>query len=236
VAEPSTHLSRLAFDESGRLHARGPSPSIVDVATGVATPDPTGEPSTLVVDPSGRFAVSAVERTCEGHVLSIVASRDVVAGVVAGRPISTPLLERRAPPPGARCPELPADARRDDGGHRVVGWAPQGVVVVRDGETRVVPLTVDGAPAGEASVLDGDTPPPAPLAAGAMAPGGRGYALVTPFGIAVVDRASGATSLARPDGFDAATASDPAVDGSLTTVAYLQAGRVVVVPRLRSAP
>jgi hypothetical protein len=126
--------------------------------------------------------------------------------------------------------------RRDDGGYRVVGWAPQGVVAVRGGETRVVPLTVDGRPAGEPQRLDDGDPTPAPILGGAATADGSAYALATDHGIAVHRRGSPPeTRLLRPDGFRAAGISpdDVVVSPDLTRVAFVREGRVHTLTQQR---
>jgi hypothetical protein len=156
-------------------------------------------------------------------VLAIVRASEVVSGVVAGRIVSRPLLEPRAPPPGAQCPgDLPATARDDDGGWRIAGWAPQGIVAIRRDEIRLVPLTVSAAPAGDPVVLDARTPAPAPMPAGRMSPDAAAYALATPIGIVV--RRGDRTTVVRPEPYSADVES-VAVSPSGRRVAFVASGK-----------
>lgn len=230
AAAPDVRLPLVGFVDRNTLILREGSPRIFDLAAdegrGVSE-HPQASP--LVVDPSGRFAAVDVRRTCDGYVVVIVPASSVVAGVVAGRPVGEPLIEPRAPPPGARCPSVPATAANDDGGWRILGWAPQGIVAVRGEATRVVPLTADAQPAGAPSELDPGTPPPAPLPPGAATPDGTAWVVATNVG--VLRRAGGRTTLLRPEGW--ATAPTPASDAAIspegTRVAVLRGTKVYVM-------
>ena len=228
-ASPDVHLPLVGFRDDDTLVVRGVAPAVYRVTDDGVTPivpAETIEGDVVLTDPSGRWAVVDVQRTCEGHVLAIVRASEVVSGVVAGRPMSRPLLEPRAPPPGAQCPsDLPATAREDDGGWRIAGWAPQGVVALRRDEIRLVPLTVSAAPAGDPIVLDASTPAPAPMPAGRMSPDAAAYALATPIGIVV--RRGDRTTVLRPDAYTAEVDS-VAVSPNGRRVAFVAAGKAHV--------
>jgi hypothetical protein len=212
-AMPDVHLPPVGFFDDDSLLLRGASPQVVQIGSGEARPAPDASGPGLLRDPSGELAVVAVGRTCEGHVLSIVRAGDVVAGVVAGRPVAEPLLEARPPPPGVRCPPLPAPLTEDDGGWHILGWAPQGIVAVRGDTLRVVPLTMEGQAAGEPTDLAPGTPPPAPLPLGQATPDGRVYVLPSPRGILLRHTNTPArTFLLRPEGWkDGTTPSAVAI-------------------------
>ncbi len=229
---PAVRLSALAFDGEGTLLLRGTAPKTVDLQTKQMQPADPGGGGVLMRDPSGRLAVADVHRTCDGEVLSIVPASSIVAGVVTGRPLSEPLLEPRAPPAGAPCPNLPESARNDDDGWRVLGWAPQGVVAVRGEEMRVVPLTVDGKPAGPPDTLTPDTPPPAPLPAGAAATDAHAWVEATPWGVVLRTLSPHVrTVLLRPDGWTDAhgTPSDAAISPKGDRVAVMRGNQVYVI-------
>lgn len=228
---PDVRLPLIGFLDEERLLVRGVAPALYRVTDSGIAPSDAATPSRgdlVVTDPGGRFAVVDVRRTCEGHVLVIVRASEVVAGVVAGRAVAQPLLEPVAAPPGSACPDsLSAPLREDDGGWHVVGWAPQGVVAVRRDEVRVVPMTVEGQPAGDPNVIEPGTPPPAPLPAGRMAHDGGAYVLPTPIGIVVRTLGDGTTAVLRPEPWSAES-PDIAVSPSGRRVAFVADGRVHV--------
>lgn len=233
-AMPEVHLPPVGFADEGALLLRGASPQVVQLETGEAGTAPEASGPGLLRDPSGELAVVDVQRTCEGHVLTIVKAEDVVAGVVAGRPVAEPLLEARRPPPGVSCPPLPTSLRADDGGWHVLGWAPQGVVAVRGTTMRVVPLTVDGQAAGEPAELSAGTPPPAPLPLGQATPDGRAYVLPSPRGVLLRRlHAPAETRLLRPEGWeDGTTPTSVAISPDTRRVAVLLEGDVWVIEGL----
>jgi len=232
---PAAHLPAATFVDETTLLLRGQSPSRYDISTGQVTPVDGGD--ALVRDPSGRLAVADVHRTCDGFALGIVPSARIVSGVVASRPVSEPILERRAPPASVRCPgALPRSVAEDSGGWRVLGWAPQGVVAARGAEARVVPLTVDGRAAGEGAPIEAGSLAPAPLPSGAATPDGSAYAMATQYGVLV--HRLGATprdSWARPAEWGQATGdvTDVAISPSATKVAVVRGGRVYVIGGIR---
>ncbi|MFW6067255.1 MAG: hypothetical protein ACOC97_02875 [Myxococcota bacterium] len=235
-AMPDVHLPAVSFSDAETLLLRGGSPQVVDLETGESKPAPEAAGPGLVRDPTGELAVVDVHRTCEGYALSIVRAEDVVAGVVAGRPVAEPLLEPKAPPAGARCPDLDGSSVREDtGGWHVLGWAPQGVVAVRGAAVRIVPLTVDGQRAGEASELEPGTPPPAPLPRGQATPDGRTYVLGSAHGVLLRHTGpDGQTHLLRPEGWsgNAEPPEDVAIAPDASRVAVLRGGDVWVIEGL----
>jgi hypothetical protein len=184
-----------------------------------------------LVDPSGALAVVDVGRTCDGHVLRIVRSREVSQGVVLGRALGEPLLDPRPAP--SPCPPLPASLRDDSGGFRILGWTPQGVVAVRRDRVRLVPLEMSGNPAGDASDILPETPLPVPFPLGAMTRDGTAYAWIAEIGV-VVRRTDGSrTTLVRLPTWPANGAGVDPFDVTLSEdgskVAYIEGGTVVVV-------
>jgi hypothetical protein len=240
ATRPDVRLPSLAFRSDEELLLRGEDAKRMPLDAGAEPEMLPGASGTVVMtDPTGRFAVTDIHRTCQGYALHIVANADVVSGVVTGPAVSTPLLEPLPPPPGSRCEppaqgKLPDTLRDDDGGFRVLGWAPQGIVAARADEIRVVPLTASAEPAGDATVLAEGTPLPAPLPPGSATPDGQAYALATPYGL-VVRRlgANGTTRLLRPKGWasqdGAVRESDVAIAPDATRVAYMRGHTVWVV-------
>jgi hypothetical protein len=237
---PDARLSALAFTPGGDalLLRGGPAASSWSVADGAVSAAPPEAGDILLRDPSRQLAIVDVHRTCRGFVLGIVHTANVVEGVVVGRYLAEPLIAAAPPPQGARCSgadgTLPEASRLDAGGYAVLGWAPQGAVVARGAEVRVVPLDANGAAIGEASLLAEGTPAPAPFTAGAATPDGSAYAFATPFGVVLrelVPRAR--VVLLRPEGWATAqgTAGDVAVSSDARRVAVEKGGVVYLISR-----
>lgn len=227
-------LSALAFLDEDHLLLRGERPRIYVVSSGAELGAEPAQGALAVLDPSGAYAVAGVERRCAGHVLRVVPASSLVMGQVLGGTHSTPLLASREPPSGAPCPDLTPALRRDDGGFRVLGWAPQGVVAARGGELSVVPLDLSAQPAGPPQVLGPGTLPPAPLPAGAITSDGRFLAEVRGLGVVVHPIAPrGAPQLLWPAGWAArdGEVTDPAIAPSGRRVAVLRGGRVLILDR-----
>jgi pentatricopeptide repeat protein len=230
----SSRVSALGFLDEDHVILRGPRPRVWNVATGEVEPLDPSQSELRLLDPSKRYAVAGVERRCAGHVLRIVPAASLVSGNVFGGTHATPLLEARDPPPGAPCPDLTPALRDDDGGWRVLGWAPQGVVAARGAELRVVPLDVSAQPAGEPEPLAGGTPPPAPLPPGPASSDGRFHAEVRGLGV-VLHRTvpEPESTVLWPEGWAEreGAPSDPAASPSGRRVAVLRGGRVLLLER-----
>lgn len=200
---PDARRSAIAFLDAETLVLRGEAPKTIRLNGDEGPPVPDDANDAVLRDPSGRFAVLDIVRTCDGVALRIVRSDDLVAGVLAGRPISEPLVEALPPPAGIACPRrepIPGAT-----GFQLLGWAPQGIVVARASEVRVVPVTVQGEPAGAATVLEPSAALPAPLPSGPATPDGSHFAVATAYGILFVARSPGGkTRWIRPPGWEKA--------------------------------
>jgi len=214
-------LSALGFLDEDRVLLRGQTPSVWNAATGEVTP--FGDGGREIRDPSGRLMVAAVERTCEGYVLRIHRN---------GVPTSSPAIDDTAPPDGVDCP-LRGPTARGDGGWRALGWAPQGVLLHRGAELRVVPLDVEGRPAGPPASLDPGTPAPLPLPPGAIDSLGSHVASLEGPGVFVRRVGAEGATLLWPEGWGAldGTPTDVAVSPSGRRVAVLRGGRVYLIER-----
>lgn len=89
------------------------------------------------------------------------------------------------------------DAR--SGEWRALGWAPQGILVARLGERRVLPITTEGLAAGAPVVLETDAPWPAPALGARITPDGSAWILERREGVLHVR--DGRASLWRPSGW-----------------------------------
>ncbi|MCU0672831.1 MAG: hypothetical protein MUE69_08580, partial [Myxococcota bacterium] len=95
-------------------------------------------------------------------------------------------------------PSACADEARS-GEWRALGWAPQGILVARLGERRVLPITTEGLAAGAPVALEADAPWPAPALGARITPDGSTWILERREGVLHVrdERAS----LWRPRGW-----------------------------------
>lgn len=237
---PDARLSALAFSPAGDalLLRGGPAASSWSVSDGSVSAAPPEAGDILLRDPGARLAIVDVHRTCRGFALGIVNAANVVEGVVVGRYLAEPLIAAAPVPQGSRCDgdvgTLTEAARLDAGGYFVLGWAPQGAVVARGAEVRIIPLDANGAAIGEPSVLAAGTPAPAPFPAGAATADGSAYAFATPFGVVLrelVPRAR--VVLLRPEGWAAAQGNpgDVAVSSDARQVAVEKGGVVYLIGR-----
>ncbi len=229
----SPRLSSLAFVDEDHLLVRGEGAHVVTLSTGGSAP--VLDEGLALRDAEGRHALSEVERSCDGYVL---VTRPMFGPLDSPSDEHETALIRSAPPPaGAACapsldltarpPSLSALDRQDDGGFRVLGWAPQGALLARGDELVLVPLDVAGAPIGAAHVLADDEPAPAPIAPGHATSDASAWAFVTPMGIVLHRRGQG-TTLIAPAGFERADGSaiDVAVSPSATRVAWIASGHL----------
>lgn len=226
-------LPRVRFVDEARLWVDTSPPQLFDIQNAVLQPvpvpvaaDPSAPPTSsgadsLLRDPSGRLAAAGIERTCDGYVVRIVDAQLAAAG--GGRAVSKPLLAPQ-PAPG-RCTSIPPGQRHENGGFRLLGWAPQGVLAARRDELRLVPLTMAGAPAGPARVLPATTPAPAPLPSGRATPDGRKYVEGSEQGVLVFSRGG------KPDVQLWRSSDWDSLPGAVGDVAISPSGRQVAFVR-----
>lgn len=231
----TVRLSTLAFLSEDRVLVRGDGAHVVTLSSGVSEPSLDGEVG--MVDAERHHALAEIERACSGYVL--------VVRPVFG-PLDSPsdqhtsaLIEAHAPPAGASCadatvppttgtpPELTIQQRRDTGGWRALGWAPQGALVARESTLVLVPLDVAGASLGAPSTLASDEPAPAPIAPGHATADASAWALTTSVGL-VLYRRSQPPALVMPSSFARAdgTAIDVAVSPSAQRLAWIEGGHL----------
>jgi hypothetical protein len=223
---PRARRGAIAFIDEDHMLLRGPTARSYDLASGAI--EAVGiAADTSVVDPSGRFVVSSVVRSCQGYHLSIAGSAQLVAGVVTGPIVAEPLAVRADPPSGAHCPELNAEQKRDDGGIHVLDWSAQGVLLVREQTLLLLALDTSANASEPARVLGLGDAMPALAHSGALTANGHYLAQVTPLGIAIFDRAQAKTRvLAAPDG--AGTITDIALSPSGRKIALLRGRQVLI--------
>lgn len=164
----------LWFQDAITLRVGGARPREIDLRSKTRTSirRPDGVPP--VHDPSKRFGVRQVLRTCNGYEAEIQSltgqakrrSRALLVQEPQPSPCS-PLKERKSSP--------------DE--WQVLGWAPQGLVAFRGTRLRVVPLDTTARPAGQPIDLQPDGLPPAPLAGAAVTPTGSHHVLATRDGL-----------------------------------------------------
>jgi hypothetical protein len=230
---PELRRGRVAFIDEGHVLVRGPAPRSYDLSSGKL--EPVGIAGGIVLtDPSGRLAVSAMQRSCAGYHLSIVRASQIVAGVVAGPPVAQPLVIPAAPPLGASCPDLTPDQRRDHGGLRVVDWTASGVLIARDQVLYLIALDATGNALSQARQLSPRDRLPAITYSGEITPDGRYHVWLTPVGPAIHDRHKDTTRfLTYPSAAGAMT--DIAISPSGTNLALVQ-GNQLSIGSLGSQP
>ncbi|MCG8558048.1 MAG: hypothetical protein MJD61_22590 [Proteobacteria bacterium] len=230
---PEVRLSALAFLDEQSLLLRGPRPMLYHLESGQIAAA-TGGGSALVHDPSGRFAVSRIERGCKGYSLRVVPIEQTRAGVFETQAVSEPLLDAQPPPAGQDCNALPQAQRRDSAGFRVLGWTPRGIVVARGSDLRLVPMDEQARPRGPSIQLGPGAVLPSPLPAGQVTADGSHYLWACSRGIVLRRLGSHAHSeLLVPAGWRPSDAKrvDLALSPSGSRIAMLKAGRVYVWQR-----
>lgn len=230
---PRARLSGLGFVDEQTLVVRGAAPFRYHLSDGSREELGPAQGDLLLRDPSGRYAVVDIERSCEGYHLHIVEAARVVAGVVAGPAVSRPLIRQQLVSGGVGCRSLPANLRADRGGYRVLGWTGQGVVVAgASAGLLLVPLDEQARPAGEPRELGESERIAGPLQPGAATADGRFLAQASPAGIAVIERfPKRQARLLQPEGWSASEARELAISPSGNRVALVRAGRIQIAER-----
>ncbi|MFT3927987.1 MAG: hypothetical protein QM778_35995 [Myxococcales bacterium] len=197
LQSPPVHLPAARFLSENSLLLQRREPALYDLASGQESPAHVPADA-LVRDPGGQLAITQIDHACTGYSLR------VERAPALGEPYvrlpgaqSVPLLAESNPPDCG----LKSAQRAQAGGFVVLGWAPQGAVVARGSQLRIVPLDLAGKPAGEPRELEPQTPPPAPLPSGAATPDGARYVEATPFGVLVHGVRNGEVELWRPEGY-----------------------------------
>ncbi|WP_236606824.1 hypothetical protein [Sandaracinus amylolyticus] len=229
--ERGPRRSVLAFLGEDRLLVRGGAPRVIALASGEEQRGAAAEGSLAMVDPSAGRRLVAIERRCAGTVL-VIGPVDALADLGGAR--HDALIAPRRPPPGAPCPDLTPALRADEDGWRALGWAPQGVLLARGTELRVVPLDVEGRAAGDPVVLDAGAAIPAPIAPGHATSDARIYAYATHAGLVVITLApERRAEFVRPTGWVAPEGAsiDVAISPSGRRLAWIADGRVRWIER-----
>lgn len=239
VERPAVRLAALGFLDEDTLLLRGSTAHSMRI--GAERAEPIGmSGDVLVRDPKGGLAAVEIFRSCEGPRVRIVRAEQVVAGIVAGASIAEPLVAAEPPPSPHRCPApLPAAARNDTAGFRVLDWTDAGLLLSRGATLWRLALDAEGkgqAPARE--VAAGDEARAAHP--GGLSETGRHLAVATALGIAVIERATGAAMLVPYSGpLEGAAPSairDVAVAPSGRRIALVYAGRVHFTVEQPAAP
>ncbi|MBO6935957.1 MAG: hypothetical protein JJ863_13315 [Deltaproteobacteria bacterium] len=168
----TTELARrgdgdLVFRDDATLALLDEPPVRFALPGGARTPDP-GVPA--ILDPSGQYS-ARLSRRCAGLEL------EIVDGFSPG-PAQTRYQVVDLPAP-APCEGTPEDASHP---WRILGWAPQGLVLGAPGRRRVAGV-VAGPRVESAEDLGLTTPPPAPLRGPRITPSGTVWILETPLGV-----------------------------------------------------
>jgi hypothetical protein len=231
---PPVHLPPARFVTESLLYvAREGGGVLYDVERATESAAPTAD--NLVRDPSGALAVTGIERRCDGLSLRIERAPEVGTPYLAGVVLARPSVLGFAPEPG--CKERPNRSVADGEGYRALGWAPQGVLMARGGEVRLIPLAIDGKAAGEPRALPFGMPRPAPLPLGRATSDASRYVLPTPFGVLVFGVTGEAPELWRPQGYAelSGRVGDAAISPSGRRVALSAGGRVYLLTKPSAA-
>lgn len=200
AAAPGITATRLAFDYRGE-----PSLDVAHVALGFVA---SSEGSVLRVEGASIDRVGRDGNASPGDVLPApIRSSDETPWVLTrvrsrGCAVDVTLASFRDGTLGGvhelvdptACPE---DAR--SGEWRALGWAPQGILVARLGERRVLPITTEGLSAGAPVALEDEAPWPAPALGARITPDGSTWILERREGVLHVR--DGRASLWRPSGW-----------------------------------
>lgn len=221
-------LSTLAFLDEDRLLVRSGGAHVVTLSTGASTPSTDGD--TTLADAAHAHTVSEIARTCAGYALVIRPIFGPLDSPSDERSLAT--IETLPPPVGATCNDtvaidtgLTLQQRRDTGGWRALGWAPQGVLVARGSTLVLAPLDVAGSPLGAPTTLADDEPAPAPIAPGHATADASAWAFTSDVGL-VLYRRGQAPQLVMPSTFVRAegTPVDVAVSPSAQRLAWIEGG------------
>jgi hypothetical protein len=222
---PDLRRSAIAFIDDWHLLLRSPTPRSYDLKSSHLEPVGIAAGRTIV-DPTGRLALSAIHRDCDGYHMSVVRASQVVAGIVTGPPVAEPLVAR-APAP-AHCPNPSAEERRDSGGFRALEWTAQGVLLARDQDLYLFALDATQLstappvrPLGARSVI------PSLVYSGELTPDGRYHGWLTPMGVAIHDRQNNLTRFVAPPAGSGAP-SDIAISPSGRTLALLRGNQLFI--------
>jgi hypothetical protein len=227
---PRLTLPGARFSDEEHLLLKRAVPVIYDLSRGEEAA-PSAVPDVLVRDPSGQLLVSDIERdACGLDHLRIERAPRPEAVYVPGALVSSPAL---LPSAGRPACKQAGGKTHVESGFQVLGWAPQGVVLARGPEVWVVPLDLQGQPAGEPFALPERAPLPAPLPSGAGSSDGVHYAQLSPAGVLVFSRSGAPPELWRPDGYSAiaASARQVAISPSGRRAAVVANGGVYILSR-----
>lgn len=197
LTTPAVHLPAARFLGESSLLLQRSEPVLYDLTSGQMSSSQVPADA-LVRDPGGELAITAIEHACTGFSLRIERAPALGEPYVRLPGASSAVLLPESNPPDCG---LQSAHRAQNAGFLVLGWAPQGAVVARGGQVRIVPLDLAGKPAGEPRSLDPATPLPAPLPSGAATPDGARYVEATPFGVVIYSVRSAEVELWRPEGY-----------------------------------
>lgn len=187
---PPVSLSRLVFREAdNQLEVRGSEGGRYDLRDNTFVPGPSE--AAAIGDRSGTHVIVETKTSCEGTRLVIAKSEEIVAGVLAGKPVSKPWVRQNPDP--TRCSKRDLTPQIFE----VLGWTGQGIVFVLDGEFFVQesPLASDVVP----RKLEFVAGLPAPLPGGRASTDGRTVLLPTKVGLLVYVAGQLPRLLTHPD-------------------------------------
>lgn len=178
---PPVSLSRLSYETTGnQLVVRGGQGGVYRLADKAFVAPEQAPPSVVpatVTDRSGAHVIVETKVSCEGVRLVVAKREEIVAGVLAGKPVAKPWLRPNPEPTKCNKADLTPQV------FEVLGWTGQGIVFFLDGEFFVqeAPLSSDAVP----RKLEFSSGLPAPLPSGLASSDGRTVLVPTKFGLLV---------------------------------------------------
>jgi hypothetical protein len=216
-------LPSARFVTDALLYLRRAEPVVYDIDHQTAAPAQAQDDR--IRDPQGALFVLGLKRTCAGITFQAARSDAPSEGPTPPQGVKSAVLVKAATDPSCREAALDDEVRD----YSVLGWAPQGVLVARGSEVRILPLSVDGAALGEPRVLPPEAPRPAPISSGVATPDASRHVYALPYGVVIYGQQG--NELWRPAGYAELfpNITDVAISPSARRVAVVAKRRVYVL-------
>ena len=217
-------LSLLGFIDEQTLLLRSASPLLYRVEDRRAYPAAPVKAERRIISSSGQQYVSSVEHSCTG--VAIRTQQSSIGGHVSTLPLfahSAAFARECAASRFSRSAYPPV---------RVLGWAPQGLVVLSVLRPWVLPTDRSHRPAGDPFAVSNGSNMPVPLQAGFVAPDGSAVVMPTRWGL-IVRNATDAQlwEPPAPHNMGLTHRTQAAVATGAKRLAYVHRGQVILLQR-----